>query len=134
MPCLLPRTFLSVCTGKSFSGALILASVNPQYEKIVHWIPRKIQLHNMLCTKIHSFFILFWHSKQYLYTTCCELVFFGEFNEQSLVILWVNWFKNERFWKIFTYRIVASTNTCYYSENQIFWFLKSWIVTCRNFF
>jgi len=32
------------------------------------------------------------------------------------------------------YRIVASTNTCYYSENQIFWFLKSRIVTCRNFF
>ena len=31
------------------------------------------------------------------------------------------------------YRIVASTNTCYYSENQIFWFLKSWIVTCRKF-
>ena len=24
--------------------------------------------------------------KQFLYTTCCELVFFGEFNEQSLVI------------------------------------------------
>ena len=34
--------------------------------------------------------------------TCCELVFFGEFNEQSLVILWVNWFKNESFWKRFT--------------------------------
>ena len=27
------------------------------------------------------------------------------------------------------YRIVASTNTCYYSENQIFCFLKSRIVT-----
>ena len=36
--------------------------------------------------------ILFWMSKQkkqFLYTTCCELVFLGEFNEQSLVILWV---------------------------------------------
>ena len=29
------------------------------------------------------------------------------------------------------YRTVASTNTCYYSENQIFCFLKSWILTCR---
>ena len=29
------------------------------------------------------------------------------------------------------YRIVASTNTCCYSENQIFHFLKSQIVTCR---
>ena len=53
----------------------------------------------MLCTKI---VFLFWHSKQYLYTTWSELVFFGEFNEQSLVILWVNWCKNEGFWKIFT--------------------------------
>ena len=33
--------------------------------------------------------------------TCCELVFFGEFNEQSLVILWVNWIKNKSFWKRF---------------------------------
>ena len=31
------------------------------------------------------------------------------------------------------YSIVASTNTCYYSENQIFCFLKSRIVTCRFF-
>jgi hypothetical protein len=45
---------------------------------------------------------LFWHLKQYLYTTCSELVFLGEFNEQSLVILWVNWFKNESFWHRFT--------------------------------
>ena len=28
--------------------------------------------------------------KQILFTTCSELVFFGEFNEQSLVILWVS--------------------------------------------
>ena len=55
----------------------------------------------MLCTKI-VFLFLFWHSKQYLYTTCCELVFFLEFNEQSLVTLWVNWCKNEGFWKRFT--------------------------------
>ena len=32
------------------------------------------------------------------------------------------------------YRIVASRNTCYYSENQIFCFLKSWILTCLIFF
>ena len=55
----------------------------------------------MMCTKI-VFLFLFWHSKQYLYTTCSELVFFGGFNEQSLVILWVNWFKNESFWHRFT--------------------------------
>ena len=39
------------------------------------------------------------------------------------------------FWfvSISSHRIVASTNTCYYSENKIFWFLKSRIVTCRKF-
>ena len=31
------------------------------------------------------------------------------------------------------YHIVASTNTCYCSENQIFCFLKSQIVTCQFF-
>ena len=36
--------------------------------------------------------------------------------------------------EICKYRIVASTNTCYYSENQIFHFLKSRILTCQNFF
>ena len=55
----------------------------------------------MLCTKI-VFLFLFWHSKQYLCTTCCKFVFWGEFDEQSLVILWVNWFKNESFSKKFT--------------------------------
>ena len=33
----------------------------------------------------------------------------------------------------FAYCIVASTNTCYYSENQIICFLMSWILTCRFF-
>jgi hypothetical protein len=68
-----------------------------------HWIPRKIQVHNMLCTKIVS--NVKTKTKQFLCTTCCELVFFGKFNEQSLVILWVNWCKNEGFWKRFTYTI-----------------------------
>ena len=76
--------------GKSFSEALILASVNPQYDKrLFIEFPRKRQVQNILCAKT-VFLFLFWHSKQYLYTTCSELVFFGEFNEQSLVILWVN--------------------------------------------
>ena len=37
------------------------------------------------------------------------------------------------FYKV-KYRKVASRSTCYYSENQIFWFSKSRIVTCRKFF
>ena len=72
----------------------------PQYDKrLFIEFPEKIQVQNMLYTKI---VFLFWHSKQYLYTTCSELVFFGDFNEQSQVILWVNWFKNESFWHRFT--------------------------------
>ena len=33
---------------------------------------------------------------------------------------------NNHYWGLrpFTYRIVASTNTCYYSENQIFYSLE----------
>ena len=31
-------------------------------------------------------------------------------------------------------KIVSSRSMCYYSENQIFCFLKSWILTCRIFF
>ena len=75
---------MRIGTGKSFSEALILESVNPQYDKRFFIDLRKIQVHNMLWTNIVLLFS-FWHSKQYLYTTCCELVFFGEFNEQSLV-------------------------------------------------
>ena len=86
-------------TGKSFSETLILASVNPW--EIVHWIPPKNTSLEHVVFK-NCFLFLFWHSKQYLYTTCSELVFLGGFNEQSLVILWVNWFKNESFWHRFT--------------------------------
>ena len=50
----------------------------------------------------NCFLGFFWHSKQYLYTTCSELVFFREFNEQSPFILWVKWFKIESFWHRFT--------------------------------
>ena len=72
---------------------------------------------------VYNFF-LFCHSKQYLYTTCSELVFFGDFNEQSLVILWVNWFKNKSFWRRFIctriqLRCTQAKN--HYSENQASW-------------
>ena len=61
----------------------------------------------MLCTNI-VLNVKTKTKKQFLYTTCSELVFFGEFNEQSLVILWVNWCKNEGFWKRFTCNSKAS--------------------------
>ena len=41
-------------------------------------------------------------SKQFLYTICSLHVLSCNFHEQSVVILWVNWFKNECFWHRFT--------------------------------
>ena len=63
--------------------------------------PKNTSLEHVVYKNCFCLF-LFWHSKQYLYTTCSELVFLGGFNEQSLVILWVNWLKNESFWLGFT--------------------------------
>ena len=89
-------------TCKSFSEALILPSVNPEYDtRLFIEFPLEIQVQKKIVYK-KCFLFLFWHSKQDLYTTCSELVYFGGFNEQSLVILWVNWFKNKVVWKRFT--------------------------------
>ena len=91
---------ISFSIGKSFSEALIVESVNPQYDKRFFMdFQEKYKLTTWCVQKL--FLFLFWHSKQYLYTTCSQLVFFGGFNEQSLVILWVNWFNNESFWHRF---------------------------------
>ena len=55
----------------------------------------------MLCTNI-VLSVKTKTKKQFLYRTCSELVFLEEFNEQSLIILWVYWCKSEGFWKRFT--------------------------------
>ena len=60
---------------------------------------------HVVCNNCFLLLLLFWHSKKLLYTTCCALVLFREFNEQSLNILWVYWFKNESFWKRFTFTV-----------------------------
>ena len=56
--------------------------------------PKNTSSHHVVYNNCFCFCFLYWHSKQYLCKTCCELVLFREFNEQSLVILWVNWCKN----------------------------------------
>ena len=43
--------------------------------------------------------------------TCCEHLFFGEFNEQSHVILWVNWCRFEVIWIRFTCNTPESTGS-----------------------
>ena len=71
------------------SEALILESVNPQYddERLFIEFPEKYNF--TTCTNI-VLNVKIKTKEQFLYKTCCELVFFGEFNEHSLVILWVN--------------------------------------------
>ena len=44
---------------------------------------RKIQVENPLCTKI-VFLFLFWHTKQFLYTTCSQLVIFLYRSRESM--------------------------------------------------
>ena len=53
-------------TGKSFSEALILASVNPQFIEF----PEKYKFRTCCVQKCVFFLFLLCHSKQYLYTTC----------------------------------------------------------------
>ena len=70
-------------TGKSFTEALTLESVNPKYdERLFIEFPENYNFTKCVLNVKTK--------KQLLYSTCCELVFFREFNEQSLVILWVN--------------------------------------------
>ena len=76
-------------TGKYFSEALILASVNPQYdERLFNEIQDKYKFRTCCVQKLFFVFVLTFKTIH--------------FNEQSLVILWVNWFKNESFWHRFT--------------------------------
>ena len=69
------------------SEALILESINPQYDERLFKKIASSEHVNMFCTKN---VLNVKTKKQFLYTTCCGHVFFGEFDEQSLVILWVN--------------------------------------------
>ena len=76
-------------TGKSVSEALILELVNPHYDYRLFIELRVQNEKNTSCVqKLVFLLFLFWHSKHFLYTTCSELCV--KFNEQSVVILWVN--------------------------------------------
>ena len=78
---------MNLCTGKSVSEALIFDSVNPQYdERLFIEFPENTSSEHV----VYKYCFECQNKKTFLCTTCSELVFFGEFNEQSLVILWVN--------------------------------------------
>ena len=88
----------SLDTGKSFSEVLILASTNPQYDKRLSIelpvqymkIPSLKHGENMRRTwgehvvYKNCFLFLFWHSEQFMYTTCSELVVFMYWTGKSM--------------------------------------------------
>ena len=66
------------------SEALILASTNKtEYDELYEFSTRKLQVQNMLCTQIVYLFLL-WHSEQFMYTTCSELVVFMYWTGKSM--------------------------------------------------
>jgi hypothetical protein len=74
-------------TGKSVSEALILESVNPQYDDRL-FIDLRLQYKKNTSSEHvvnkNCFLFLFSHSIQFLYTTCSELVFFTYWTHNSM--------------------------------------------------
>ena len=70
-------------------------------QKIVHWITSSVHENCELRTLLEHVVYINWsecqNKKQFVYTThnCW-------FTEQSVVILWVSWWKNKSFWHRFT--------------------------------
>ena len=85
---------VNLCQKLSF-----LNQLSTIWREFVHWTPRKntSSQHVVYKNCFLLFKTIFVHNMLW-----CELVFFLEFYEQSLVILWANWCKNEGFWKRFT--------------------------------
>ena len=92
----------------SITAAIFLRRPYSACRQLMHNMTRDCSLNSPQKYKFRTCFvqILFWMSKQKQNNFCTQhvlnLYFSGEFNEQSLVILWVNWCKNEGFWKRFT--------------------------------
>ena len=78
-------------TGKPLSEALILASINPQYDKRLF---TKLQAQYMKIARLEHvgysdyFLLLFWHSERFMYTTCSEHVLSLQFLCNEVVIHW----------------------------------------------
>ena len=72
-------------TGKSFSEAHILASTNPQYEKRL-FIELRVQYMKITSSKhvVNINWFLFWHSEQFMYTTCTGSVIFMYWTRNSM--------------------------------------------------
>ena len=75
---------------------------------IPNFTTRKIQAQNMLYTKIVFCFGIQSNFPTNIVLACIFLVLKSGISEQSVVILWVNWFKNECFWDRFTCNLNSS--------------------------
>ena len=68
------------------SEALILASTNPQYDDRL-FIELQVQYMKIPSSEhvvYTNCFFLFWHSEQFMYTTCSELVIFMYWTRNSM--------------------------------------------------
>ena len=80
---------IEISTGKSLSEALILASTNPQYDDRL-FIELRVQYKKTTSTVhvVYANCFLFWHSEQFMYTTCSWHVLRLAFSCTELVIQW----------------------------------------------
>ena len=106
-----------LCTGKSFSEALILESFNPQYDNRL-FIDFRLQYKKNTCSEhvvyknwffvfVLAFKTILVHNMSW---TCIFFALKSGINEQSVVILWVNWLKNKCFWHKFTCTVTFGQN------------------------
>ena len=76
-----------ICTSKSFSEALILASTNPQYDNRL-FVELRVQYMKIASSEhvvyTNCFLFLCWHSVQFMYTTCTEMVVFMYWTRYSM--------------------------------------------------
>ena len=115
------------------------------WRQIVHWLLTSVQEKYKLRTCCVQ--KLFWMPKQKqktifvhsMFSTCIFLVLKSVINGQSVVILWVNWFKNKYFWHRFTCKdrklkssesvwkrnFVISHKISTHSDNFLFLFFQS---------
>ena len=76
-----------VFTGKYLSEALIIAATNTKYDKRLF---TELQVQYMKTTSsehvvyTNCFLFLFWHSEQFMYTTCAEFVVFMYWTGKSM--------------------------------------------------
>ena len=110
-------------TGKWFSQALIFASTNPQYDKILFFespvqymkIPSS---EHVVYTNCFFVFVLIFRTiyvHNMFWAWNCHVLNWW-FKEQSVAILWVSWCKNKSFWQSFTCTVQECLEKCFRND------------------